>query len=84
MLSKKQQKKNLKRIARFIQKMSLNPKPIKCDKCNRYGVSDPECISLEYCRKVGIPFTCGSCKWSQYENTLRCPTRGNVGVIYNA
>lgn len=81
MLSKKQQKRNKKYLDRWLQKISNMPKITKCDICHRLGLSDPECLSVEYCRRVGIKFKCGSCKFSQYENTLRCPTRGNVNCI---
>lgn len=82
LISKKQQKKIQKHLTRWLQKMSLLPKMVQCDICNRLGVSDPECFSLEWCRKMGVKFTCGSCKFPQYQFTLRTPIRGNVGVIY--
>ena len=81
-LSKKQQKKIKKRLKQWLYKQSLKPKLIPCDKCIRLGISDPECLSLEWCRKMKIPFTCASCKFPQYKNTLKTPTRGNVGMIY--
>ena len=82
MISKKQQKKNLKRLNKYLLKISLLPKVVECDKCMRLSVSDPECFSLAYCRRVKIPYLCGSCKFPNYKYTLRTSTRGNVNVIY--
>ena len=53
-----------------------------CDKCNRMCIFNPERLSKEYCKKVDIPFHCGSCLFPQYENTLHGPTRGNIYRIY--
>ena len=82
-----QSKKELKRIKRYLEqyllKISLLPKIVKCDKCNRYSLSDNDCFSLEYCRLMKIPFTCGSCKFPQYRDSLNTSVRGNVGIIYN-
>ena len=52
-----------------------------CEECARMCMSDPERLSKEYCRKVGIKFTCSSCLFPQYHN-LKCSTRGNVDKIY--
>lgn len=82
MISKTQFKKNRKRFDRWLLKISLLPKIVKCDDCNRLAISDNECLSLEYCRRVEIKFLCGSCKFPQYKDSLRTATRGNVMKIY--
>ena len=50
--------------------------------CGRITTSDPNRLSKEYCKKMGIQFRCGSCLFPQYENTLKTPTRGNIGKVY--
>ena len=81
-----QSKKQLKRIKRdsemWMRKVQMIPKVIKCDNCNRFGISDPECFSIEYCRKHNVRFLYGSCRCPQYDNSLRNPTRGDVDKIY--
>ena len=71
-----------KYLKRWLLKIKYSNKVVQCDKCNRLAISDPDRFSLEYCRKMKIPFTCSSCKFPQYADTLCCSTRGNVGKIY--
>lgn len=82
MISKSQAKKLKKRLKRWLLKISLLPKVVPCDLCKRLAISDPERLSLEYCRRVNISFRCGSCLYPQYQYTLCTPTRGNIGGIY--
>lgn len=81
-LSKKRIKKNAKYLKRYLLKISLKPTVKQCEVCNRLGDSDPETLSYEYCKRVGIKFRCGSCKFPQYSEILKSPTRGNVNGIY--
>lgn len=80
MISKKQAKKLKKRLERWLNKIALMPKVVPCDNCNRLGVSDVECFDVGYCRRMGIRFLCGSCRFPQYKDTLRTSTRGNVNI----
>ena len=52
-----------------------------CDNCDRIAVSNPDRISKEYCKKVGIKFRCSSCLFPQYDN-LNGSMRGNINKIY--
>lgn len=49
--------------------------------CGRLAVSNPERLSKEYCKRVGIKFRCASCLFPQYDN-LKGSMRGNVNKIY--
>jgi len=54
----------------------------KCDECNRLSMSHQERFNKQYCRKMNIPFRCGSCMFPQYEDTLHTSIRGNHDRIY--
>lgn len=71
-----------KYLKRWLLKIKYSNKVVQCDKCNRLAISDYDRFNLEYCRKMKIPFTCSSCKFPQYADTLCCSTRGNVEKIY--
>ena len=71
-----------KYMRRWLIRQNGKPRLVQCEKCPRLGWSVKDCFSLEYCRRSRIPFTCGSCKFPQYEHTLCSPVRGNVNRIY--
>ena len=54
----------------------------QCDLCPNLTHKEENQFTLDYCRRVNIPFRCGSCLFPQYRYTLCCPTRGNVYRIY--
>ena len=69
----------------FSEWLQVKIKPeylTSCEKCGRIAVSNPDRLSKEYCKRVGIKFACASCLFPQYENTLKCSMRGNVNLVY--